>query len=546
MVRLASWRHWLEETVTFMDDDPALGFGLKPVSLSDQALIDSYFQSLKNPLSDYTFSQLYTWRNSLRILWTQLEGYLCVFANGSGDLTMLAPPIAPDDDRSGARKALAGAWEIMQEYNNAHGVPSHTRVEYASEELLACFDPQRLDAQRMGMDYIYDVNRMIDLAGGDLASKRQARNRFQRNYAYRVEPYCAPQHETECRRLLAFWKNRQDAAHSAYAGINGLKRQKEALACQLTIECAQQIGLRGIVVYVRETPDSAWSLRGFTFGEHLGTSQSSIVIEKTDLQIKGLAQFIFSEFCRQCWNDRPLVNVGDDWGLESLAWTKMSYRPVKLLNKYSFTMQPVVRVVVLPAGYAPGVASAAPVAPVVDCTAVEPVMTLVKEIVVPTQAKVRLARKDDLAAVLQLEQNCFSTHRLGKRQLQYLQHRSSAVFFVAELAGKVVGEGICLVRRNRAGSSGRIYSLAVDPACRGQKLGRKLLRQMIQELVRRGVQRIYLEVEQSNAAAIAIYDQFGFNPIGVMSDYYGKGRAGLHMMRQARLVPSLFDLQHVA
>ncbi len=31
---------------------------------------------------------------------------------------------------------------------------------------------------------------------------------------------------------------------------------------------------------------------------------------------------------------RPLVNVGDDWGLETLAWTKQSYRPVKMLQKY--------------------------------------------------------------------------------------------------------------------------------------------------------------------------------------------------------------------
>src|SRR5690606_24634811 len=87
-------------------------------------------------------------------------------------------------------------------------------------------------------------------------------------------------------------------------------------------------GLRGMVVYVDNV------LKAFTFGEALGGSQSSITVEKTDLECKGLAQFIFSEFCRTQWADRPLCNVGDDWGLASLAWTKMSYRPVKLLQKY--------------------------------------------------------------------------------------------------------------------------------------------------------------------------------------------------------------------
>ena len=58
--------------------------------------------------------------------------------------------------------------------------------------------------------------------------------------------------------------------------------------------------------------------------------------------MKGLAQFIFSEFCRQSWSDRPLVNVGDDWGLQTLAWTKQSYRPVKLLNKHVLRKVPAV------------------------------------------------------------------------------------------------------------------------------------------------------------------------------------------------------------
>src|SRR3712207_8487843 len=37
------------------------------------------------------------------------------------------------------------------------------------------------------------------------------------------------------------------------------------------------------------------------------------------------------------FRSRPLVNAGDDWGLESLAWTKSSYRPVQLLKKFAMT-----------------------------------------------------------------------------------------------------------------------------------------------------------------------------------------------------------------
>ena len=317
-----------EETVTFMDEDPFAGYGLKPVELADRPILQSYFASLSEPLSDYTFPQLYTWRNSLRILWKIVSGHLCVFANGSGDLTLLMPPIG---DTQGD-PALRDAFEIMDHYNVAHQVPERSRVEYASEELLRRFDRRCWAPQPMGADYLYDVTSMIELAGGDLASKRQAKNRFLRNYQHRVEAYSASAHRGHCLELLETWKDHQDAQHDAEPSANAIKRAKESIATRLCLDSAEMLGLKGRVVYVKQ--QDAWSLRGFTFGEPLGESQSSITIEKTDLTVKGLAQFIFSEFCRTDWPDRPLVNVGDDWGLETLAWTKQSYRPVKMLNKY--------------------------------------------------------------------------------------------------------------------------------------------------------------------------------------------------------------------
>ena len=318
-----------------MDEDPFSGWGLRPVELADRAVLTSCFASLTSPLSDYTFSQLFTWRNSLRLGWKMIRGHLCVFANGTGDLTLLMPPIGD----TGSDAALAEAFEIMNEYNARRGVLHRSRVEYVSDELLARFDPQTLSVQPMGADYVYDVKRMIDLAGGDLASKRQAKNRFVRNYVYRVEPYSAAAHLDDCRELLGQWKIHQDAQHLEEANASAVKRSKESIATALCLETAAELGLKGMVVYIREN-EVGYRLRAFTFGEYLGSDQSSITIEKTDLEITGLAQFIFSEFCRTEWAGRPLVNVGDDWGLETLAWTKQSYRPVKLLGKYGLRRVP--------------------------------------------------------------------------------------------------------------------------------------------------------------------------------------------------------------
>jgi ribosomal protein S18 acetylase RimI-like enzyme len=505
----------LEETVNFMVEDPFSGYGLRPVDLSDRAVFQPYFQSLSQPLSDYTFSQLYTWRNSLRILWKQVAGHLCVFANGTGDLTLLLPPIG--DGMGGGDRALREAHEIMDAYNADHGLLDQARVEYISDELLARFDCSAHAVEPMGADYVYDVRQMIDLGGGDLASKRQAKNRFMRLYAHRVETYDPALHLDDCLALLNQWKTRQDAHHAADPTTNGLKRQKESLACELSLRAAGQLGLKGMVVYARSNPDpqnpqpstpESESLRGFTFGEALGDDQSSITIEKTDLETKGLAQFIFSEFCRNHWADRPLVNAGDDWGLETLAWTKRSYRPVKMLNKSILRLRRPVAILVPPA-----------LSPVESGKTESP--------------RVRSATPTDLPAAATLEQTCFKNYQLSLKRLRYLQKAPTALFVVAEDNGAVVGEGIALIRRHKSGClTGRIYSLAVSDQCRGRKIGGRLLDTMVDGLLARGVQRIFLEVESDNDSAIHLYERHGFRLIGDLPDYYGPGRSGIHMMRE--------------
>ena len=143
---------------------------------------------------------------------------------------------------------------------------------------------------------------------------------------------------------------------------------------------------------------------------------------------------------------------------------------------------------------------------------------------------IRPARREDVDAICTLEQGCFSAYNLSRRQLQYLQHRHTAVFLVAEQGGRVVGEGIALLRHHKQSLSGRVYSLAVDPACRGRGIGERLMRAMVHELRHRHVRRVYLEVEATNAPAVHLYERLGFRGIGALPDYYGDGKDGLHML----------------
>ncbi|HET7106608.1 MAG TPA: ribosomal protein S18-alanine N-acetyltransferase [Candidatus Acidoferrum sp.] len=65
-----------------------------------------------------------------------------------------------------------------------------------------------------------------------------------------------------------------------------------------------------------------------------------------------------------------------------------------------------------------------------------------------------------------------------------------------------------------------ILNLAVRPGERRQGEGRALVQRVVQQFVERQVSRVFLEVRESNAGAIAFYRGLGFQAIGVRKDYY--------------------------
>jgi hypothetical protein len=106
---------------------------------------------------------------------------------------------------------------------------------------------------------------------------------------------------------------------------------QERLAVKRVTKNFRELELEGIVIYIDDV------LTGFTIGEMINQETASIIIEKTDFEVLGCAQFIFREFSKILKEKYSCkyINVGDDMGFENLKKVKMSYRPEKLLPKYT-------------------------------------------------------------------------------------------------------------------------------------------------------------------------------------------------------------------
>lgn len=75
-----------------------------------------------------------------------------------------------------------------------------------------------------------------------------------------------------------------------------------------------------------------------------------------------------------------------------------------------------------------------------------------------------------------------------------------------------------------------LHTIAVDPTCQGQGLGRVLMQKLFAEAHVRGVHKIYLQVRVSNAAAIKLYESFGFAKLGLRKRYYQDNAEDAHLM----------------
>lgn len=65
-----------------------------------------------------------------------------------------------------------------------------------------------------------------------------------------------------------------------------------------------------------------------------------------------------------------------------------------------------------------------------------------------------------------------------------------------------------------------ILTIAVRPSARRQGLGKTLVEKAIVASAAAGAERMFLEVAESNAAAIALYRSCGFEPVGLRKNYY--------------------------
>ncbi|MEW9799214.1 GNAT family N-acetyltransferase/peptidase C39 family protein [Alteromonas sp. CYL-A6] len=147
----------------------------------------------------------------------------------------------------------------------------------------------------------------------------------------------------------------------------------------------------------------------------------------------------------------------------------------------------------------------------------------------------REANLADLNQLDAIEKACFDSDRLSRRRLRFYIDAPHAELLVAgrtDETGNIVhlvGYALLLLRRGTQLT--RLYSIAVLPEARGNKIAESLITALEERALERGKRFMRLEVSTDNHGAVALYTRLGFRRFGMYTDYYDDHSDALRMQK---------------
>ncbi|MCH5252501.1 MAG: DUF2156 domain-containing protein [Lachnospiraceae bacterium] len=178
---------------------------------------------------------------------------------------------------------------------------------------------------RDSFDYIYDAEKLRTLSGRALHKKKNLLNGFLREYEGRFQYETLSYNNIE--EIEQFHEKWLDERR-IYDKYNCIDAEEEGIY-RLFGNCHSiQCKMGGVRI--------DGELKAYTIGSYAPDIKCAFVhIEKADVNFHGLYNYINQQFIINEFPEAELVNREDDLGQENLRQAKLSYRPLRLEEKFT-------------------------------------------------------------------------------------------------------------------------------------------------------------------------------------------------------------------
>lgn len=299
------------------------------ITIADRPLLEEYLNGYDYKTSGLSFSALYMWRDINCFSWEMIGDYIVVAGISHLELEegiiepFLFPPLTKtgDYDPQGLREAIYGAKEIFESkgYNMAIRLLPFHMIDMIKS---ACPGELTYIEDRPNYDYVYRTQDLIDLKGRDYHGKKNHLNYFHKNYEYKFIPLTSDM-AVDAMRFIDEFNQRKDVPDHE---MQLLKMEEQAMEDVFR-------NLEG-VGYLAGAITIDGKIEALSIGGYLNKNTVTVHVEKANTDFRGLYQAINNEFCKHVASTVKYINREEDMGIPNLRKAKLSYKPVKLVEKH--------------------------------------------------------------------------------------------------------------------------------------------------------------------------------------------------------------------
>jgi len=303
------------------------------ITLEDRAFLDTFLNGFDYKTSGLSYTSLFMWRNINSFSWKQIGDYLCITGadNLDPDLddTFMFPPLTSTGtyDPESLRRTILEASEAFRERGLSFAmklVPFHM-LDIFSEAMPGALV---FEADRPNFDYVYDTKDLIELSGRAYHTKKNHLNYFLANYKYEYGEM-TPDMTDDAMEFIDAFNERK-----------GLEDPHEWLLLDFERQAMRDVFLNlDTVGYLSGVIRIGGKIEAISIGGRLGTKTVTVHVEKANTDYRGLYQAINNEFCKAMAANVKRINREEDMGIAGLRKAKLSYKPVKFVEKYIVTIK---------------------------------------------------------------------------------------------------------------------------------------------------------------------------------------------------------------
>lgn len=270
------------------------------ISLAHRPLVHPLFQTLPEGISEFTFANIYLFRQGHNYRLSRLpDGHLVLLGRDGEQCFFMSPFGLPD-------KALLDSLMAENSRMKCVSITQKPQLEALGYAVAA---------DRDNFDYLYSRRELAELSGRKFMKKRNLIKAFVNNHHYEGRPLL-DEYLGDALAILEQWQAEHDSLGDYHAA-------REAL------EKSEQLQLCGGIYYADGEPAA------YTLGEELACGSSFVIhFEKALNRYKGLYQFVNQSFAEIIGERYDTLNREQDLGEEGLRHAKLSYRPVGFVEKF--------------------------------------------------------------------------------------------------------------------------------------------------------------------------------------------------------------------